>query len=272
MSHSPLNKLAASVTILSALTIVLSTTILFDLSFLAVLFQIASDLLNRISLDHLLWGLLAVSVIVFVFSMIELKSEQYYLFEIYFRWRQIFPYSVGSWLWHRSVLTIVAGAVLAGIILWGATRNPLVSITGFYASILFFEQALDVKIPILKLHKVERTNSNAVEMPGSPDQVTDCEARAVLLTNIENIGSATAKSYTVEYKVFDDCNEIIQGWKEADVPSDTNEDIQPREFAKGIPLDLSSENIQGTFRLVVRLSPEFFYGRFATYQAIETEY
>lgn len=272
MSYSPLNKLAGSVTISSVLTIVLSTIVLFDLSFPAVLLQTASDLSNRITLDHILWGLLAVGIIGIIMSTIELRSEQYYLFGAYFRWRQIFPYSVGSWLWHRSVLTIIAGAVLAGIILWGTTRNPLVSITGFYASVLFFEQALDVKIPMLKLHKVERTNSNAVELPGVSDQGTDREDRAVLMTNIENIGSATAKNYTVEYKVFDNSNKIIQGWKEANVPSDTDEDIQPGEFAKGIPLDLSSEDIQGTFRLVVRLSPEFFYGRFATYQAIETEY
>jgi len=272
MSYSPLNKLAGGATILSALVIVFSTIILFDLSFPAVLLQITSDLSNRITLDHILWGLLILGIIGIIISTVELRSEQYNLFGVYFQWRQIFPYSVGGWLWHRSVLTIIAGAVLAGIILWGTTRNPLVSITGFYASVLFFEQALDVKVPMLKLHKVERTNSNAVDLPGVSDEDTDCEDRAVLMTNIENIGSAVAKKYTVEYKVFDENGKMIQKWKEANIPSDTDEEIQPRDFAKGIPLDLSSRDIQGTFRLVVRLSPEFFYGRFATYQAIETEY
>lgn len=188
------------------------------------------------------------------------------LFLIYIQYRQWQSDAIGAWAFRHSVSGTFFGALLVSIFLALIGTEPIVVVTGLYASTLFFNRLFATDIPLLSISEGTYSSSSP---PDNSDRF-DCEIVETLGINIENDGEKMARDVDIYFQSFN-----ISGYPLT--PSDNYEScdeltIGAKDKESELTLSLAEQGrLPDSYYLVVRVNPHGYLGLFDSTKIIRIE-
>jgi hypothetical protein len=188
------------------------------------------------------------------------------LFLIYNQYRQWQSDAIGAWAFRHSLSGTFFGALLVSLFLALIGTEPIVVVTGLYASTLFFNRLFATDVPLLSISEGTHASSSP------PDDSTrfDCEIVETLGVNIENDGEKVARDVDIYFQSFD-----INGYPLT--PSDNYESddeltIGAQDEESELTLSLAEQGrLPDSYYLVVRVNPHGYLGLFDSTKIIRIE-
>jgi len=193
-----------------------------------------------------------------------LPPEHSILFSWYRRWRLRLPYASGTLLFTHRIAATLLGSLIITVVLWSISTDPIVPVTGFYASTLFLQHAFDIDVPTLQIEPSQKTTTDT---PDAIDWI-NADRTPIHTLDIQNTGQKEIRSLSVEFASFDVDGYNFSSWKEAFRSKTEALSLTEGREIDDYPLYLPSEFDDTDYYLIVRISPNYFYGFFSTYVVI----
>jgi hypothetical protein len=179
------------------------------------------------------------------------------LFLIYNQYRQWQSDAIGAWAFKHSLSGTFFGALLVSLFLALIGTEPIVVVTGLYASTLFFNRLFATDVPLLSISEGTHSSSSP---PDDSDRF-DCEIVETLGVNIENDGEKMARDVDIYFQSFD-----INGYPltpSDNYKSDDELTIGPQDKESELTLSLAEQGrLPDSYYLVVRVNPHGYLGLF----------
>lgn len=187
------------------------------------------------------------------------------LFSLYKQYRKKHTDAIGAWAFRHSLFGTFFGALLVSLLLALIGTEPIVVVTGLYASTLFFNRLFETDVPLLSISK--GTHSS-----GSPPADSDrfnCDIVETLGINIENNGGKSAKGVDIYFQPFD-----TNGYPLSISGNHNDEEltIDSQDEESEITLSLAEQGqLPDSYYLVVRVNPDGYLGLFDSIKLIRIE-
>jgi hypothetical protein len=194
-----------------------------------------------------------------------LPPDHSILFSWYRRWRLRLPYASGTLLFTHRIAATLLGSLIITIVLWLVSTDPIVPVTGFYASTLFLQHAFDIDVPTLQIDPSQKTTTDT---PDAIDRI-DEDRTPIYTLDIKNTGQKEIRSLSIEFASFDTDGYNFSSWQETFRSKTETLSLTDGEEIDDYPLYLPPELDDTDYYLIVRISPNYFYGFFSTYVIIE---
>jgi len=131
------------------------------------------------------------------------------------------------WPFTHATATIGVASTLAFIAFIPLTNELIVNVTAVYATILFFQESLRKKVPLLNLEFIRPTSTREydttiVEGEGDDDVVKQ-------LIKITNSGDLEADNIQVKSRSVNEQNEITSDWSQSNVSWESENRLPPND-------------------------------------------
>jgi hypothetical protein len=170
-----------------------------------------------------------------------------------------FPYA------RSTIVTVFLSTVIAGIL--AIYSSPIVSVTAFYASILFFNQTIRVQVPLLNIEFLGESSgsvasSELVSVEDSDDYTQEHRMIKAPI-NIINVGDKPADNVQILYSVHRLSGKLVKGWTRYNCPNDEKIEIKEngRSVSKEIPLDVVNEYTNQRYIVQMKVKPNVSQGQ-----------
>lgn len=205
-----------------------------------------------------------------VYSIIQSKFKKVppsnqILFSIYKQYRQRHTDAIGAWAFRHSLFGTFFGALLVSLFLAVIETEPIVVVTGLYASTLFFNRLFETDVPLLSISKGTHSSSS----PPDNSERFDCDIVETLGINVKNDGRKIAKRVDIYFQSFD-----TNGYPLAPSGKYKGDEltINSQDEEREITLSLAEQGkLPDSYYLVVRVNPDGYLGLFDTTKMIRIE-
>jgi len=167
---------------------------------------------------------------------------------------RIFPFLWPNWPYNNpNMFTLVGGAISALALAY--VSKPIVAVTGFYATILFFTNVFKSEVPKLDIEPTGKLKAPPSDLDDSDDDDGSNSDLLYYTFNLTNRGQKETRDLEIRYKIHRSNGENHIGW-DTHTNSDALDSLKPTESESiSLPVEVVEEVNDGDYFVQIKAIP-----------------